>query len=52
MTTTPTLRTVHGNPARGRFWLAAKFALIALRRKRDRVGDGALTGKEKQALDR
>ena len=39
-------------PGPGRFWLAAKFALIALRRKRDRVGDDALTGKEKQALDR
>ena len=39
-------------PGPGRFWLAAEFTLIALRRKRDRVGDDALTGKEKQALDR
>lgn len=31
-------------------WLAGKFALSGLRKKHDRVGDGDLTEKEKEAL--
>ncbi len=38
-------------PGLGRWWQAQKYALIALRRKRDRVVDDALTEQEVQALD-
>jgi hypothetical protein len=37
-------------PGLGRWWQAQKYALVALRRKHDRVGDAALTEQEKRAL--